>query len=303
MTQLSLQRFAAARNFLATRARPLEWASFCREFEQGAPGAVLAALAQFQNPDGGFGNALEPDFRLPDSSALATSVGLQHLERLGSAEASVVMRSAVHYLAHTYDEERQGWLPVPPTVADFPRAPWWEPEAAEDSANRWVNPSAELIAYLYEVPGVMPDSVRDKLTGKAFAWLEAQAGVLEMHDLLCYLRLAERLPRSLQDALYEQLDRHVQAVVVTDPAAWSSYCLQPLQVVHGPDSRYFGMLESAVEANLEDILEGQGDDGAWEPTWAWGRFEEIWATARVEWKGILTLESLRILQAFGRIAS
>ena len=40
---------------------------------------------RFQNDDGGFGRALEPDFRLPASSAIATAVGFQYLREAGVA--------------------------------------------------------------------------------------------------------------------------------------------------------------------------------------------------------------------------
>ena len=73
---LSRERFDQAALFLKTQARPLERALFELWFEGASSKAVLNALACFQNADGGFGCALEPDMRAPQSSALATGIGL-----------------------------------------------------------------------------------------------------------------------------------------------------------------------------------------------------------------------------------
>jgi hypothetical protein len=76
MRKLSSEQFSKARDFLLTKARPLDRAMFRFEFEQGSASDVLKELEIFQNEDGGFGNALEPDFRLPDSSAMASTIAL-----------------------------------------------------------------------------------------------------------------------------------------------------------------------------------------------------------------------------------
>ena len=75
--QLQKARFESARGFVHERARPLDRALFSALFENGDAAAVSNALVAFRNEDGGFGNALEPDFRLPASSPMATSMALQ----------------------------------------------------------------------------------------------------------------------------------------------------------------------------------------------------------------------------------
>lgn len=298
---MSPQRHAAARDFLLTRARPLERGLYHFEFEHGPAADAVSALSAFQNQDGGFGHALEPDFRLPASSALATSIGLQHLSRLPAELARERALHALSYVAETYDPGRQGWQKVPPAVADYPRAFWWEPEQPEDVEANWANPGAELVGYIYEVPGSAAEPLRESLTRRAFAWLDAHERALEMHDLLCYLRLARRLPADLKQDLEQRLARHVREVVATDQKAWAEYALQPVQVAPDPEALYTELLGPAIAANLDYLIAEQGADGAWEPTWNWGRFPEEWERAREEWKGILTLENLRLLRSYGRL--
>ena len=76
MKMLTCRAADKARAFLAEGARPREQARLAFHLDGADADAVIHELAQFQNADGGFGHALEGDFRLPDSSPLATWVGL-----------------------------------------------------------------------------------------------------------------------------------------------------------------------------------------------------------------------------------
>ena len=83
MKKLDSECFARARQFIADQGRALEQAWADVHFAAGPPPAVLKALVPYQNEDGGFGRALEPDLRLADSSAIATSVGFCALAQIG----------------------------------------------------------------------------------------------------------------------------------------------------------------------------------------------------------------------------
>ena len=65
---------------------------------QGAADDAVAALAKYQNPDGGFGNRLEPDIHAPASNPFAARVAMQFMELLPRA-ATAEMRTHL-----------QGWL-------------------------------------------------------------------------------------------------------------------------------------------------------------------------------------------------
>ncbi|MFW6027711.1 MAG: hypothetical protein ACOC91_02775, partial [bacterium] len=61
---------ARAASFLRQTARPLEQRAYACLFEGAPPDGFVAALTEFRRPDGGFGDALEPDARTPDSQPL-----------------------------------------------------------------------------------------------------------------------------------------------------------------------------------------------------------------------------------------
>ena len=58
--------YQLGRRFVLQRARPIDYARWCFEFEGASSDLVLDILSQYQNGDGGFGHALEADFWNPN---------------------------------------------------------------------------------------------------------------------------------------------------------------------------------------------------------------------------------------------
>lgn len=119
---LSRGNFERARSFVLSQARPIDKALFMYAFEDAPPDGVWEALADFQNDDGGFGHGIEPDCRLPDSSALGTSTAFPYLIETQAPGSLPLVQSAIGYLTDSYDSQVKGWLMVPVTVNNYPRA-------------------------------------------------------------------------------------------------------------------------------------------------------------------------------------
>ena len=127
---------------------------------------------------------------------------------------------------------------------------------------------------------------------------------MEMHDLLCYVRLAETksLPEALQTQIMDKLHKVVAATVARERDTWDDYGLPPLAIVSTPASPFAPMFAEELEANLDYVIEQQRDNGAWGPNWSWGdAFPEAWRSAERDWTGILTLGNLSKLRAWGRL--
>jgi len=308
MKRLSPQAQERARAFIFEHARPLEQCLFAHYFEQGSKAAIFDALAEFQNVDGGFGNALESDLRLPDSSVLATTVGLQTLWEFEAPADHPLVRGAMHYLMQHFDPAAQVWPFIPPNVDDAPHAPWWT--YGENVAEGWnyflVNPRAEIIGYLHDyAPPGLPAWVRDKLTEAAVAYIDEAPGKIQMFDLLCYNRLiqARKLPGETRQTLIEKLSPLVDKLVVKNPAEWEKYGLTPLELVDAPDAPFADLLAESVARNLDYEIECQQPNGSWQPKWTWGDlYPETWPQAKQEWAGVLTIKTLKTLKNFGRLA-
>lgn len=306
--QLSRARYAQAREYLLTMARPLEAALFRYRFEDGDAEAVYAELAGFRNPDGGFGRALEPDLRSPASSVLATTTALQRLRMLHAPAQHPLVDGALRYLEATYDHTFQSWPLVPPESEDAPHAPWWNQEGLADRFGSFaVNPRAEVLGYLHEYAGESDApalALRDRLTPVVHQNLLAHTDTLSGDAFLCCQRLVDSpgLPANMAVDLQRWLLRMAETAVAADPSTWNGYVLLPLQVAPTRAAPMGIPLSHVLPDNLDFVIGSQTEDGSWSPTWSWfGAYPDRWPQAERDWRGVLTLERLEWLHAYDRI--
>jgi hypothetical protein len=306
---LPRDRYAQARDYLLTAARPLERAIFRYRFEEGDAEPVYTELAQFQNADGGFGHALEPDARTASSSVLATTTALQRLRMLQAPAQHPLVNGAIRYLEGTYDATLQSWPLLPRAAEDAPHAPWWNQEGLVDRFGSFaINPRAEVLGYFHEFAEethIEAVRLRDTLTPLVFQELLARTEPLSGDAFLCCQRLIEApgLPNNMAVDLQRWLLRVAEGSVAVDPGTWGNYVLLPLQVAPNRAAPIGIPLAHVLEANLDFVIDSQGEDGSWAPIWSWsGAFPQEWPAAEHDWRGVLTLERLEWLHAYDRIA-
>lgn len=304
MNILSRTAFAKAENYLKTHARELEKALVNYYFHDALFETVIHALSAYQNTDGGFGHALEPDLRTPASSALCTTVAFQILTQHSKFTDSTMIRNGIAYFLSTYDATHRTWRIIPEEAEHSPRAPWWYQSAREERFVGFsLNPTAEILGYLYRYRSTVPNGMLNDIAQRILSELSAIQSI-EMHDLLCCLRLLrmQSLPSELRESLHRTLQPLVTATVVGDPSQWEGYCLRPLQVVETPDDTFTENLREAINTNLDYEITEQNHDGSWSVNWSWDtQYPNEWEHAKKEWTGILTCKKLRTLALFGRI--
>jgi hypothetical protein len=299
MKQLSQQAFQQARRFLLNEGRPVEQALFRYTFESGSAQDVLTALSAFQNADGGFGHALEPDSCTPSSSALATAIGLGHLKDLGCTVEQAQVRQATQFLRNTFDEQDKVWRIVAQDVADFPHAPWWHDP--DNNFNYRINPRADIVRLLHHFSALVPTQWLSDLTEDTVSAIITDE--MDGHALMCALRLAETptLPAEAKERLIPRVTEVALQLVERDPAKWHEYMPQPLWFAPSPTSLLAQDLHDELQLNLDFIIDQQSAQGCWEPTWDWGGFyPDAWQQARRDWSSVLTLTTLIQLRDFGR---
>lgn len=289
-------------------ARPLEQALFAHAFEAGPMWRVADALAAYRNPDGGFGRGLEPDYLGGGSSALATAQALRRLVAVDAPRDHALVRDAVAWCRTTLEPSVRVWPIVPRDDGGAPHAPWWDADGLEQRFSGFtLNPKADLLAQLYAL-GAGDDGGLDRLADDVAREVEHRTAAdleIDMHELLGCVALvdAPHVPVLVRHRLFELLGPHLLAAVGRDAEAWRGYGLRPLAIAPRPGAAYAGALGDLVEAELDFLVDTQHDDGAWRPTWDWGRDDEVWERQREVWAGVLTLDALQHLRAYGRLES
>ena len=303
MKQLTQAAFQRAKNFIMEQGRALDQKRFEFHFENGSADVVLAALSPYQNDDGGFGHSLEPDIRTPASSAIVTTVGFQILREIRAPVDHILVREGIQYFIDTYDEPQQVWRIVPPEVDEAPHAPWWNYEGTTESFGRFlVNPRAEILGYLHEFSDGVPAELLDSLTTTILEHLDSLPDEMEMHDILCCVRLAETKALPNTDKIWEKLAQAAAQGVARNAEQLTGYVLKPLWLVPSPESPLAAELEDEVQMNLGFEIGQQGEDGSWSPNFSWDdQYPEAWRTAKKEWQSRITVDTLKTLKDFGRI--
>lgn len=310
MKRLNPEQFRQARHFLKTEARQLDRALFEHRFEEAPAEHVTTELARYQNDDGGFGHALEPDVRTPSSSALATGIALSILKELECPPDHPMVTNVIRFLRETFDEQARVWRAVPRDANDYPHAPWWHDDGgslARTFDDFLVIPRAQLVGMLHHYSTLVSADWLEALTEDtvtAIETLEDDAFGGGGDTLRYALELAEAkgLPQRFKSRLTPRLRALTEHVVCRAPQEWTGYCAAPLKIAPSPDAATADVLEESLQTHLDYVIDHQTPEGTWEPTWTWGDFyPDVWEVAKHEWRGHLTLETLTSLQAFGRV--
>jgi hypothetical protein len=280
----------AAAQFIAANARVLDRRRFERLFGGGEPGPVRDAVAAYRNPDGGFGQGLEPDCRAPGTQPATIALALHILDEADAWDAGLVAGACDWLQANAPAEG--GSVFVEPTVEGWPHAPWWVPEPGRPiSLISTGQIAGTLLARGVEHPWL--DRATELLWSR-IETLEGEPGPYDMYGVIGFLDHAPDRERA------EQALDHVAPlllkVVALDPDA-PGETHSPLGYAARPDSlarRLFD--EQVIGAHLDHVAAGQRDDGGWTFNWpAWS------PAAELEWRGFVTVSSLMTLQANGRL--
>ena len=281
-------RLDAARRFFLTSGRLLERHLFHFLFENGPREAVLRALLAYRTEAGGFAYGLEPDKRSAHPQPIDQEQALKVLADTGPDDE--VLARLLDFLPSITTPE--GGLPfVLETVADAPRAPWWNTEPHPSAS---LNPTASVAGLLCEF-------------GASHPWLELAVSFVwdkletlteaDPHTLLSVLVFLGHVPeRARAEAALERLAPAVLGNTALDPDA-KGYVHPPYAFSPTPTSLAARLYDGATMGRHLDTLERkQQEDGGWPIGW-----EAISPGVALEYRSIVTLNALKTLRAYGRL--
>ena len=279
-----------AAEFMRLNGRLIDRHRFALHFRGGRPEPVLAALRAYENPDGGYGHALEPDLRGEASQPVPAQHALDILNEAGADDDPAVTRIAGYLTSITAAD---GGVPfVLPSVLDAPHGPWWQ---VPDGQSGTINPTGSLAGRLHRT------GITHHWTGPAtdFCWryLEdggVQVGPYDAYSVLTFLDLVPDRDRA--EAAFARVRDALAAPVALDPHAEGEqhFPLDFAPTPHGFGRRLFSA--DVIDAHLDALIDAQAADGGWDVNFL------IWTPiTRPEWRGHVTVERLRTLRAYGRL--
>jgi hypothetical protein len=305
MRKSSKNLFSKIDIYMNSEARPLERAIFNYYFNDSSADDILDSLETFQNLDGGFGNGIEPDFKLIQSSPMATSIALRHLSKVDKGDrAQKMISKAIGYLETSFDCDRNGWYSLPRNDNNYPHAPWWE---FREDLNMTVidysfgNPTAELIGYLYKYKEYLDNLDVYPLINYAIDNLNKRTEFNSEHEIFCYIRMYNTLDEEFSNQIKDTLKLAVSQLVNITQDEWMNYVPTPLRFINMESNNFFGIEREFIDCNLDYLIDKLEEEGKMLPTWKWDKYPDEWKTARTEWMGILTLEGLLSLLKFNRV--
>jgi hypothetical protein len=288
---------STAADFLAGSARVLDRRRFELLFGAGTPGAVLAAVDGYRNPDGGYGWGLEPDLR----SRTSQPGGALHAFEVFADLVPVRTGRAVElcdWLASVSLSDRglPFALPVPDPAAC---APFW---ATADPTESSLQITAVVAAAAHRVAAADAVVADHPWLTRATDYCLAAVGDLGSEPHAMVLAFAAQLldaaaPTTPGAAdLVDVLRPHVPADGLLHVAGGAEdEFMRPLDFAPlpgGPARSLFG--PGVVEAELERLADAQQPDGGWPVD-----FASYSAAATLEWRGHRTVQALLLLRANG----
>jgi hypothetical protein len=284
---------------MATHARVLDRRRFQLLLEPGDPGAVLAALDGYRNPDGGYGWGLEPDLRAAESQPGAALHAFEVFEDIAPATTPRAVELC-NWLASV--SLADGGLPFALPVSDAAGlAPFWahaDPTVSSLQITSFVTATAHRVAaHDPEIAGHQWLSRATQYCLAAIQAMDDAPHALELTAALWFL-----------DAVH---DTHSEAAVLLDrlgkliPASGLLHVgggtdeemMRPLDFAPSPDRPARTLFSpEVISADLQRLVGQQQDDGGWPVD-----FRSYSAAAVLEWRGYMTARAVSILQRNSRI--
>ena len=330
--------YEKSRNFVYRNARPLDFAIFRYHFEEGTAEEVLRILASYQNSDGGFGHALEPDNWNPASTPVATWTATQKLRALGVpetadglmaqktaaernaaepgekrlgadelAEAQRIIDGILRYLESGADFAEGKWYNTVAGNNDYPHAVWWSCESETGLPDD--NPTVSLagFALCYAGQGSELYRMAEQIIAAAVTSF-VDKPTQEMHtlknyqELLSYLEESGRSDLVDMESFREKLYEAIRNSVCTEPERWYTEYVGKPSHFYDRANRLFAIFDRALcEKEADLMLEQQCPDGSWNITWQWCTEYREFEISANWWKSAIITGNLLYLKTVGRL--
>lgn len=299
--------FNAARNFVYRNARPLDIARWKYLFENGSKDEVITALLSYQNEDGGFAHALEPDCWNPNSAPIQTWIATELIEEIGLEDKNhPLIQGILRYLSSQVDFDGHSWYNTIATNDDYPHAEWWIYQPVQSLP---YNPTASLIGFILKFAN-SGESLYDlsaKLAKEAYQYFRQVCPTDSMSTATCFVRLYEYLKEA---SIYDLIDmdefntllhHQIKHMITNDTERWKTeYVCKPSQFITSKKSDFYFSNQEICDFECKFITDTQNEDGTWNINWAWTGYPREWHISENWWKSDWIIKNIRFYKEMNR---
>ena len=295
--KLSKENYLKARDFILSNARMIERRLFQFYFENDDPRGVFHAVYAYRNADGGFGYGMEPDTASPESQPLFSIMALETLDEVGCLNSELILSDFMPYFKSvTTNKGGIPWMMRP--TSQYPCAEHFKTVKEWAALSTTAPLLGTLEKYGIDIPWMH--------NAEKFVWQEIDR-IQEKH-VFCHLcvprrvkflqhtRSREKAKQALSDLKKWILADGVLCHDITDQG-WGLY-EKPHSLCYAPspdDILHAIFSKDMINTDLNTLIARQQEDGRWD-TW-YGLSEGM----KLEWAGIQTLWTLKVLKNYHRI--
>lgn len=299
--------YTAAKKFILKNSRPLDMARWNYLFENGSKEDVISVLKTYQNDDGGFANALEPDCWNINSTPLQTWVATQIIKEINLDDKNhPIIKGILDYLSSKdeFDGHRWHGLNTVVTNDNYPHAPWWSYKQKQELT---YNPTASLIGFILKYAEKDTAIYRSacELSEEAYDYFKKNFPLESMHESACFVELYNYMKECSIFNLLDMeefkrlLQKQIKQVITYDTKIWSTdYICKPSLFINSKSSDFYLENKEICDFEYEFILKTQNEDGSWRVTWDWNDYPEQWAISKNWWQSDIIIKNIKYIREF-----
>lgn len=306
--KMTEKQYETIKGWMYRNARPIDITRWKYHFENGSKEDVLTALSAYQNPDGGFGHALEADCWNPNSSPAQTLRAAEILYELEIEDKdNSIVKNILNYLDSKKGFRDGYWLAEIPTNNEYPHAKWWT--YRENVIAEWgYNPTICLVGFILYFADKDTELYKSafEIAKKAVGLFLQKENPEDADKLLCFIRFSEYCKKAgiadafPKDEMISCLKKKVKSLITKDKKTWKyAYVCRPSQFMITPDSIFYPDNKELSDYETEFIIKTMSPDGTWRINWSWDYYMEEWSISKNWWKANQILINLRYLKGYG----
>lgn len=289
-------------------ARELELSIWKYHFEKGNKEEVVNALIHYQNEDGGFGNAVDPDNWNVNSLPMATLFAINVLNDIEFYDMRHPIYLGIKRYIDTELNFPEGCNFTVPTNKNYPHASYYKYEEnynKTESTGVILGFSSFIIQHhcdskIYSVVLEYISKLIEILYSDKLGDM-GPAGYISLVNAMKHAQLEGYDYGKLELRLKELVNNSIQR----NPEQWASYGYRPSDYIKFEGSIFYQDNKDIVELELDFLQDTLPVNNVWPIAWSWFENNEKYPKESVMggtwWKAIKAIEKTKFLKSFRRI--